>query len=219
MRAHTRQTHWNRQTHRNRPTHRRGRAALPLGLATAVLAVAGSTVGLAASATVALPNVELIVNGRFDSYPWIWDCEPTTSRSTIPHEHYTTGRPTADSYAGCTQKVRVQPDSAYTLTASVRGPYAFVGVSGAGTAPTAAWSDERDWNDLTVRVTTGPGTTELTVYFHGWYEQGPYDVRGVSFVGPGVPPSPCGEPGSASPTASGPATPSPTASCWRTYLP
>ncbi|MGW4895252.1 carbohydrate binding domain-containing protein [Kitasatospora sp. NPDC004240] len=205
MRAPTRST---------RPTRRRGRRGLPLGLAAAVLALTGSTLGLAAtSATAALPDVELIVNGGFNSYPWIWNCEPNTSRSHIPHEHYMSGRPTADSYAGCTQKVRVLPNSTYTLSASVRGPYAFVGVTGTGAESVATWSNQTDWNGLTLKVTTGPDTTQLTVYFHGWYEQGPYDVRWMSFNGPGVPPSPCGEP------SSGSAPPSATPSCMRTYIP
>ncbi|KQV14522.1 MULTISPECIES: hypothetical protein [unclassified Kitasatospora] len=99
------------------------------------------------------------------------------------------------------------------LAASVRGPYVFAGVSGTGTESVATWSNQGDWNDLTVQVTTGADTTELTVYFHGWYEQAPYSVRWVSLSGPGVPPSPCGEPGPP------PASPSPTPSCSRTYGP
>ncbi|MEE1822189.1 hypothetical protein PUR61_08270 [Streptomyces sp. BE20] len=199
------------------PTRRTGRVGLFLGLA-AALALGGSTLAPAASAASPLPNVELIVNGRFDSYPWIWDCEANASRSTVPHQHHITGRPTATSYAGCTQKVRVQPDSRYTLNASVRGSYAFVGASGAGGESAATWSNESEWNTLTVEVATGPDTTELTVYFHGWYEQAPFSVRGVSFVGPGIPPSPCGEPDpqTASP---GPGSPSPSPSCSRTYIP
>ncbi|MFE2726145.1 carbohydrate binding domain-containing protein [Kitasatospora sp. NPDC059327] len=201
-----------------RRPRRHGGLGLPVGLATA-LAFAAATVGLASSAA-ALPDVELIVNGRFDSYPWIWGCESTTSRSTVPHEHYMTGRPTAESYAGCTQRVRVQPNSSYTLSASVRGPYVFVGVTGTVTGTAATWSHTSDWNDLSVRITTGPATTDLTVYVHGWYGQDPYSVRTVSFTGPGIPPSPCGGSDTAVPTTTGGSTlPGPTPSCSRTYIP
>ena len=105
----------------------------------------------------------------------------------------------------------------------MRGPYVFVGTrtgTGTGTGNAATWSDTSDWNDLSVQVVTGADTTELTVYFHGWYGQGPDDVRWMSFTGPGVAPSPCGEPGTASQTASaGPVSPSPAPSCSRTYRP
>ncbi|MFJ9948214.1 carbohydrate binding domain-containing protein [Kitasatospora sp. NPDC091207] len=205
-------------THQARPARRHGRIGLSAGLA-AALAFVGITAGLAASAS-ALPDVELIVNGRFDSYPWIWDCDSNTSRSTVPHEHYLTGRPTAESYAGCTQKVRVQPNSSYTLSASVRGPYAFVGATGTLTGTTATWSNTSDWNTLSAQITTGPGATYLTVFFHGWYEQAAYSVRTVSLTGPGIPPSPCGEPDTDAPTTTGgPTLPVPTPSCSRTYIP
>ncbi|MEV6978999.1 hypothetical protein [Kitasatospora sp. NPDC093806] len=204
------------------PRPARRRAGLSVGLAVAALTAAASTVGLAAATTSAdpLPRVELIVNGAFDSYPWIWRCENVRS-SGVPHVHYMTGVPTADSTAGCAQRVRVRPNSRYTLTASVRGPFAFVGVSGSGGENASTWSSGQDWNDLSVQVTTGPDTELLTVYFHGWYEQSPYDVRRMSFVGPGFEPNPCTEPDSPTPTptATAPTSPSPSSTCYRTYIP
>ncbi len=203
-----------------RPARRRGRDGLTVGLAVAALTAAASTVGLAATAADPLPRVELIVNGAFDSYPWIWTCEANVRSSSIPHDHYVSGRPTADSTARCAQRVHVRPNSAYTLSATVRGPFAFVGVTGATGENASTWSGLDSWNDLSVRLTTGPDTTELTVYFHGWYEQAPYDVRRVSFVGPGFEPRPCGDQETPSPTATdGPASPSPTSTCGRTYIP
>ncbi|MFE7562731.1 carbohydrate binding domain-containing protein [Kitasatospora sp. NPDC057500] len=203
-----------------RPARRNRRGRLPVGLTVAALTAAASAVGLAGSSANPLPRVDLILNGAFDSYPWIWSCESNVSASSIPHDHYVTGHPTADSNARCSQRVRVQPNSTYTLSTTVRGPYAFVGVSGAAGENASTWSGRSSWNDLSVQVTTGPDTTQLTVYFHGWYEQAAYDVRRVSFIGPGYQPSPCGEPDSPSPTATGSsATPSPTPTCWRTYIP
>ncbi|MFF8770729.1 hypothetical protein [Kitasatospora sp. NPDC015120] len=132
--------------------------------------------------------------------------------------HPRPGRPTAGSNARCSQRVRVQPSSSYTLSATVRGPFAFAGVSGAAGENASTWSGQSEWNDLSVQVTTGPDTSELTVYFHGWYGQAAYDVRRVSLVGPGLEPSPCGEP--ASPTATGgPSSPAPSPTCRRTYIP
>ncbi|MFB8198978.1 hypothetical protein [Kitasatospora purpeofusca] len=215
-----------RATVLSRPGRRRGR--LSVGLAVSALAAAASTVGLASSAGFAAgaadpqPHAELILNGGFDSYPWIWKCDGSVGSSSIPHDHYVTGYPTGDNNARCTQRVRVLPDSHYLLSATVRGSFAFVGVTGAGGENASTWSSRSDWNNLSVQVDTGPDTTELTVYFHGWYEQPTYDVRRVSFSGPGYPPPPCGEPGSPSPTPTGtdgPGSPSPTPTCQRTYIP
>ncbi|MFE4516266.1 hypothetical protein ACFRMQ_18965 [Kitasatospora sp. NPDC056783] len=202
-----------------RPTRRSRRLGLPVGLALTI-AAAASTVGLATGSADPLPRVDLIVNGAFDSYPWIWTCEPNVRSSTIPHDHYVSGYPTADSTARCAQRVRVLPNSSYTLLATVRGRFAFVGVTGAGGENASAWSSQSDWNDLSTQVTTGPDTTELTVYFHGWYEQSAYDVRRVSFVGPGFEPRPCGEPSGPAPTATdGTPSASPSPTCRRTYIP
>ncbi|MFB7670451.1 hypothetical protein ACFC26_03455 [Kitasatospora purpeofusca] len=217
-----------RATVLSRPGRRRGR--LSVGLAVSALAAAASTVGLASSAGFAAgaadpqPHAELILNGGFDSYPWIWKCDGSVGSSSIPHDHYVTGYPTGDNNARCTQRVRVLPNSHYQLSATVRGSFAFVGVTGAGGENASTWSSRSDWNNLSVQVDTGPDTTELTVYFHGWYEQPAYDVRRVSFSGPGYPPPPCGEPGSPSPTPTGtdgPGSPSPTPTptCQRTYIP
>ncbi|MFE7190426.1 hypothetical protein [Kitasatospora sp. NPDC057541] len=205
--------------HPHPATRRRGRGGLSVGLAVAALTAAASTVGLAVTAADPLPRVDLIVNGAFDSYPWIWTCDPEVRTSSIPHDHYVSGAPTATGNARCAQRVRVQPNSDYTLSATVRGAYAFVGVTGAAGENASTWSSQSSWNNLSVQVTTGPATTELTVYFHGWYEQAAYDVRRVSFVGPGFEPSPCGESATPSPTATGPATPSPSPTCRRTYIP
>ncbi|MER5352304.1 hypothetical protein ABT093_18490 [Kitasatospora sp. NPDC002551] len=204
-----------------RPTRRRGRGGPSAALAVAALtAAAASTVGMATSAAEPLPYVNLILNGGFDSYPWIWSCEGNVWPSSIPHDHYVSGRPTAESNARCSQRVRVLPNSSYLLHATVRGPFAFVGVSGAGGENASTWSSQTSWNSLSVPVTTGPDTTELTVYFHGWYEQTAYDVRWVSFTGPGYQPHPCGESATPSPTATdGPASPTPSPSCQRTYIP
>ncbi|MFB7470156.1 carbohydrate binding domain-containing protein [Kitasatospora sp. NPDC056184] len=204
-----------------RPARGRRPGGLSVGLAVAgLVATAASTVGLAASAAEPLPYVNLVLNGNFDSYPWIWACDANVRSSSIPHNHYVTGLPTADNNARCSQRVRVLPNSTYTLYATVRGPFAFAGVSGAAGENASTWSSQGDWNNLSVNVTTGPDTTELTVYFHGWYEQAAFDVRSVSFIGPGYEPHPCGDQATPSPTATdGPASPTPSPTCRRTYIP
>ncbi|GAA1401777.1 hypothetical protein GCM10009639_44540 [Kitasatospora putterlickiae] len=205
---------------RSRPARRSRRDRPPVGLAVAALTAAASTVGLATTSADPLPSVDLIVNGAFDSFPWIWTCDSNVLPSHIPHDHYVTGFPTAESNARCSQRVRVRPNSTYTLNATVRGPYAFVGVTGEAGENASAWSGRSSWNSLSLQVTTGPDTTRLTVHFHGWYEQPAYDMGRISFIGPGYQPSPCGEPDSPSPTATGgSATPSPSPTCQRTYIP
>lgn len=53
--------------------------------------------------------------------------------------------PSASSTGECDQSVTLSPNTAYTLTAWVQGPYAYIGVTG--------------------------GSGAVTVYVHGWYGQ------------------------------------------------
>ncbi|GAA0915612.1 glycosyl hydrolase family 18 protein [Nonomuraea longicatena] len=96
------------------------------------------------------------------------------------------GAASGSDIARCSQTVTVQPGSAYTLTAWVRG-YAHLGVTGGGSTWTSSPSA---YTQLTVPFTSAAGQTSVTVYLHGWYGQGTYHADDVSFDGPGTPPSP-----------------------------
>ncbi|MEV0274633.1 carbohydrate binding domain-containing protein [Hamadaea sp. NPDC050747] len=107
------------------------------------------------------------------------------------------GAASASDNAKCTQTVAVQANTAYTLTAWVRGGggYVYLGVTGGNQVwnPSAA----SNWVQLSVAYTTGASQTSLQIYVQGWYGTGSYYADDFSLDGPGGNPSP-------SPTTSAP---------------
>jgi chitinase len=84
--------------------------------------------------------------------------------------------------AQCTQTVAVQANTAYVLTAWVRGNYVYLGVTGGA----SNWTPSATaYTKLTVNFTTGASQTSVEVYLHGWYGQGTYYADDVSLDGPG----------------------------------
>ncbi|MFD7733043.1 hypothetical protein ACFV6F_21960 [Kitasatospora phosalacinea] len=161
-------------SHRHRHRHR-GR--VPLG-ALASFALLTATAGFALLGTgSAAAAQEAVRDGSFlrpltDN----WTCGGDVSRLAQGVE----GRPGGYDFAGCSQQVEVRPYTTYDLTADVSGAYAFVGVTGDGAESTYLWANGPEPTRLHTVVRTGGTTRTLTVYFHGWYGQGPYQVRRVS---------------------------------------
>ncbi|MDI1465328.1 glycosyl hydrolase family 18 protein [Catellatospora sp. KI3] len=114
------------------------------------------------------------------------------------------GAANASNHAQCSQTVTVLPNTAYVLSAWVRGGggYVYLGYTGG----TETWNPNsaNAWTQLSLNLTTGAGQTSLTINIHGWYGTGTYYADDFSLDGPGVPPS--------SPPASPSASPSKTAS-------
>ncbi|MEU5238197.1 glycoside hydrolase family 18 protein [Streptomyces lydicus] len=111
--------------------------------------------------------------------------------------------PSASDNATCSQVVAVKPGATYRLSAYVQGSYVYLGASGTGTTDVSTWTPSAtDWQQLATTFTTGPATTSVTVYTHGWYGQPTYladdfsvfgpDGGGGTDPGPGVPASPGG---------------------------
>jgi hypothetical protein len=102
------------------------------------------------------------------------------------------GAASSSDFANCTQTVAVQPNTAYVLSAWVRGSYVYLGITGGASTwtPSAA-----AYTQLTVNFTTTAGQTSVQLFLHGWYGQGTYYADDVSLDGPGG-----GQPG-------GPSTP------------
>ncbi|MFD4371032.1 carbohydrate binding domain-containing protein [Streptomyces sp. NPDC058486] len=92
------------------------------------------------------------------------------------------GAATAADTARCAQTVPVQPNTAYTLSAWVRGSYVHLGVNGGASTWTPSASG---YTRLTVSFTTGAAQNTAEVYLHGWYGQGTYHADDVSLDGPG----------------------------------
>ncbi|GAA2797161.1 hypothetical protein GCM10010441_22940 [Kitasatospora paracochleata] len=184
----------------------RRRSALVPALCAATLA-AGALAAVAAGADAASTN--LLANAGFESGSLgPWSCSGATEsvvNSPVHSGSYALHGAVGNSdTAQCSQTVAVQPNTAYTLSAWVQGQYVYLGATGAGVTDPATWTPGGSgWQQLSTGFTTGPSTTSVTVYLHGWYGQGGYGADDVVLSGPG------GGPSSPPPTSS---SPSPTAS-------
>jgi hypothetical protein len=150
----------------------------------AVLACAAVSVPVGGAAAA---GVNLVANPGFEdarhgdhSVVWAWTCESGTNQfgAAQSGSRALTGTPTAGSTGRCAQTIPVQPGGVYTLSAWVRGGYAFLGHDHgvAWTPPSTAWT----------RLTTGFTATAdtVTVYLHGWYAQDAFTADDVVLTGP-----------------------------------
>ncbi|MFF8830367.1 chitinase [Streptomyces sp. NPDC015131] len=173
-------------SHRTRARARTGRW-LGGGLALAVgagLALTGTAAGTAYAA-----DVNNARNAGFESGLAHWTCSANSGATVSSPVHGGTSAlvatPAGQDNARCSQTVAVRPNSTYTLSAWVRGGYAYLGATGTGTGDVSTWTPgSADWKQLTTRFTTGAGTTSVTVYTHGWYGQAAYHADDVSVLGP-----------------------------------
>ncbi|WBQ07132.1 chitinase [Kribbella sp. CA-293567] len=111
------------------------------------------------------------------------------------------GAVSGSDFAQCSQTVAVQPSTAYTLSAWVRGSYVYLGVTGGASTWTPSASG---YTQLTVAFTSGASQTSAQIYLHGWYGQPAYQADDVNLDGPGGNPPTGGAPGvPGSPAVSG----------------
>ncbi|MET7645283.1 glycoside hydrolase family 18 protein [Streptomyces sp. NPDC005426] len=154
---------------------------------TALLAVAG----LAATAPgAAAADADLARNGTFESGLSGWNCTGGSGAvvSTPVHAGSSAlkATPAGQDNAKCSQAVTVRPGSTYTLSAWVQGSYVYLGAEGTGTTDVSTWTQSAPgWQRLTTTFTTGPSTTSVTVYTHGWYGTPAYYADDLTLVGPG----------------------------------
>ncbi|WKD32308.1 glycoside hydrolase family 18 protein [Streptomyces xanthophaeus] len=161
------------------------RRALPL-LTAAALAVAGF---LAAGPPAAAADADLVRNGGFEAGLDGWSCSGGSGAVVTTPVHggnsALRATPAGQDNARCSQTVTVKPDSAYTLGAWVQGAYVYLGASGTGTTDVSAWTQTPGaWKQLTTTFRTGPSTTSVTVYTHGWYGQPAHLTDDLTLVGP-----------------------------------
>src|SRR5689334_22576410 len=88
--------------------------------------------------------------------------------------------PSSSTTGQCTQTISVQPNTAYTLSAYVDGPYAYLGVNGGS----STWTSSSSYTQLSVPFTTGSSQTSITIFVHGWYAQASVYVDDVALLGP-----------------------------------
>ncbi|WP_335938212.1 chitinase [Streptomyces sp. PTD5-9] len=159
-----------------------------LAACSAALLAAGSLAAVAPQAAAA--DAELARNGGFEAGLDGWSC--TGGSGTVVNAPVHSGTsalkatPAGSDNANCSQTVTVQPDSTYTLSAWVQGGYVYLGASGTGTTDVSTWTQSAaDWKQLTTTFRTGPSTTSVTVYTHGWYGTPAYYADDLSLTGPG----------------------------------
>jgi chitinase len=167
---------------RARPLARRPLVTL---LTAAALAASGLT-ALTSAARAA--DADLARNGGFESALDGWTCTAGTTVTSPVHSGTTAlkATPAGADNARCAQTVSVRPDSQYTLSGYVQGTYVYLGASGTGTTDVSTWAQSAPaWQQLTTTFRTGPSTTKVTVYTHGWYGTGAYHADDLSLTGPG----------------------------------
>ncbi|MFJ9156844.1 chitinase [Streptomyces griseoviridis] len=155
-------------------------------LTAALLAVPGIT---ALSSAARAADADLARNGGFETGLDGWTCPAGTTVNTPVHSGGSALRatPAGSDNAQCAQRVTVRPDSQYTLSGYVRGSYVYLGASGTGTTDVSTWTQSApDWQRLTTTFRTGPATSSVTIYTHGWYGTGAYYADDLTLTGPGV---------------------------------
>ncbi|WP_156723342.1 chitinase [Streptomyces apocyni] len=134
-------------------------------------------------------DINVVKNAGFEAGLAHWTCAGGSGATATSPVHggatALKATPSGQQNAECTQTVAVQPNSTYAMSAWVQGGYAYLGARGTGTTDVSTWTpDSGTWKQLTTSFTTGPSTTSVTVYLHGWYAQPAYFADDVSVFGP-----------------------------------
>ncbi|MFF9278325.1 chitinase [Streptomyces griseosporeus] len=164
----------------------RSRPLLALLTATALAVPALTALSSAARAA----DADQLRNGGFEAGLDGWSCTANSGATVGSPVHSGSAAlratPAGSDNAQCAQTVTVQPNAQYTLTGHVRGSYVYLGASGTGTTDVSTWTQSApDWQQLTTTFRTGPATTKVTVYTHGWYGTGAYYADDLALTGPG----------------------------------
>ncbi|WP_339154901.1 glycoside hydrolase family 18 protein [Actinomadura luteofluorescens] len=159
-----------------------------------IVVVAALLAGLLAGVMAPAHADNILANAGFESgslSPWTCDGGSVVTSPARTGGHALAGGVSAGSTGQCAQTVSVKANTAYTLSAWVRGSYVYLGVTGGASTwtPSAA-----DFTKLSVAFTTGAGQTSVQIFLHGWYGNGAYYADDVALDGPGGEPQP-GVPG------------------------
>ncbi|MEU3913008.1 MULTISPECIES: glycoside hydrolase family 18 protein [unclassified Streptomyces] len=160
-----------------------------LALPVAVTLAAGGLTALAAG-TAQAADVNVARNGGFESGLTGWTCSGGSGAAVSSPVYAGSGAlratPAGQDNAQCSQTVTVKPNSTYTLSSQVQGSYVYLGATGTGTQDVSTWTPGSGggWQKLSTTFTTGPSTTQVTVWTHGWYGQPAYLVDEFSVFGP-----------------------------------
>ncbi|MET8753880.1 glycoside hydrolase family 18 protein [Streptomyces sp. NPDC004667] len=157
-------------------------------LGAATLAAGGLTA--LATGTAQAADVNVARNGGFENGLANWSCTGGSGAVVSSPVYAGAGAlratPAGSDNAQCSQTVTVKPNSTYTLSTQVQGSYVYLGATGTGTQDVSTWTpgSGSGWQKLSTTFTTGPNTTQVTVWTHGWYGQPAYTVDEFSVFGP-----------------------------------
>jgi chitinase len=172
----------------DRVRHRRPGVRRRLGALIAVTGAAALGVtALAAPAQAA--DVNVAKNAGFEADLSGWTCSANSGAVVTSPVHggakALKATPAGQDTAECSQTVAVKPGSTYQVSGWVQGGYAYLGARGTGTTDVSTWTPgSADWQQLKTSFTTGPDTTSVTLYTHGWYGQSAYYVDDLDVHGP-----------------------------------
>ncbi|MGC4939440.1 chitinase [Kribbella sp. DT2] len=162
----------------------------PPRLLAALLLVLTGLVAVASPAQAA----NILTNPGFESGSLSgWSCSggSVVASPVRTGSHALQGGVTGSDFAQCSQTVAVQPSTAYTLSAWVRGSYVYLGVTGGA----STWTPSAgSYTQLSVSFTTTASQTSAQIYLHGWYGQPAYQADDVILDGPGGNPPTQGAP-------------------------
>ncbi|BCB80828.1 hypothetical protein GCM10022251_00410 [Phytohabitans flavus] len=132
-----------------------------------------------------VPPASGLVNGGFESgslAPWTGTGCSIVTAPVRTGSRALAGAVTSSDNARCQQVVAVRPNTTYRLQAYVRGSYVYLGTIGTGTSDVSAWTPNTGgaYSPLAVTFTTGPSTTSVAVYLHGWYGQANYHADDIT---------------------------------------
>ncbi|NUR99858.1 MAG: chitinase [Kribbellaceae bacterium] len=179
-----------------KPPAHRPQAAVVISLIAVVMAFL--VPGSASAAT------NLVTNAGFETGTLSgWNCPAGGVTTSAPHSgsYALSATPSGSDIAQCSQTIAVQPNTAYTLSAWVKGSNVYLGVVGGP----STWTTSSGWSQLTVPFTSTAAT--VTIYVHSWYALPAYQADDVVLDGPGgaqdtTPPSTPGGLTVGSPTSS-----------------
>ncbi|MFF3019250.1 chitinase [Streptomyces sp. NPDC057939] len=160
-----------------------------LALLGAATLAAGGLTALAPGVAQAA-DVNVVRNGGFESGLANCSCSGGSGASVSSPVFAGAGAlraaPAGQDNARCSQTVTVKPNSTYTLSTQVQGSYVYLGATGTGTQDVSTWTpgSGAGWQKLSTTFSTGPNTTQVSVWTHGWYGQTPYVIDEFSVVGP-----------------------------------
>ncbi|WP_432886271.1 chitinase [Kribbella sp. CA-245084] len=159
-----------------KPPAYRPQAAVVISLLAVLMAFLAP--GSASAAT------NLVTNAGFESGTLSgWSCPAGGVTTSAPHSgsYALQATPSGSDIAQCSQSIAVQPNTAYTLSAWVKGSNVYLGVDGGP----STWTTSSGWSQLTVPFTTSASATSVTIYVHSWYALPAYQADDVVLDGPG----------------------------------